>query len=53
MRFLVRKLTKDDAICFIQNMRWFAGFGKITVKKLGSNLYSVRASRGAWSHWAG
>lgn len=53
MKFETRLLPKDEALAFIDNMRWFAGFGRITAKPAGNGMYSVRASCAAWSKWVG
>lgn len=48
---MIRILSKDDALGFLRNMRWFAGLGRITVKRTDNGLYRVKASKAAWSYW--
>jgi len=53
MKRETRVMTKEDAVAFFQNMRWFAGFGRIIGKPFGKarRFYRVTASRAAWSNW--
>jgi hypothetical protein len=44
-------LPRDEAFAFIQNLRWFAGMGRIVTKKINNTHMSVRATKTAWSNW--
>lgn len=49
-----RVMPKDEAIAFIQNMRWFAGFGSIKTSPIGNgDRLNVTATKAAWSNWMG
>lgn len=46
-----RTMSEDDAIAFVENMRWFAGVGRIKSHKLRSGNLAVTATKYAWSMW--
>lgn len=45
-----RYLTREDATGFLNNMMWFAGMGRIIVRRQ-HDLYKITATPAAWSHW--
>lgn len=50
-KYETRIMTREDAKAFLQNMQWFAGFGRITAKETDDGRVRVRATRAAWSNW--
>jgi hypothetical protein len=46
-------MPEEEAKAFLQNMRWFAGIGRVKLTHLGNGKVSVKASAVAWSYWAG
>jgi hypothetical protein len=51
-RYETRTMPLEEATAFLQNMRWFAGLGRITAKKTSDGKKAVvRASKSAWSYW--
>jgi hypothetical protein len=50
-KYETRRLPEEEALAFIQNMRWFAGMGRITAKRNGDGTVTVRATRHAWSNF--
>jgi hypothetical protein len=52
-KYETRILDRENAFAFLTNMRWFAGFGRITATptKSKKGYYTVRASKSAWSNF--
>lgn len=51
MKYETRILTSDEAIGFVQNMRWFANMGRISWEPISKTHVRVRATPYAWSNW--
>lgn len=47
---MTKRLKAEVAKAFIDNMRWFCNMGRISWTIKG-NVWSVTASRYAWSHF--